>query len=108
MQCPHCQSTRIVKNGRIHTGKPKWMCKDWRRQFVQDPQQRRSSVETKTLIDNLLFERFSLADIVRPSGVSAHWLQTSLKRKYAAGERSVPFGAKQGGASACASSTTGP
>jgi len=28
MQCPRCQSERVIKNGRIHTAKPKWMCKD--------------------------------------------------------------------------------
>ena len=96
MQCPRCQSTRIVKNGRIHTGKPKWMCKDCRRQFVQNPQHRRISAETTALIDKLLLERISLAGIVRVTGVSQRWLQTYVNRKYAAVERSVQVTPKKG------------
>jgi len=98
MQCPRCQSTRIVKNGHIHSGKPKWMCKDCRRQFVENPQQRRISAETKTLIDKLLLERISLAGIVRVTGVSQRWLQTYVNRKYAAVERTVKVTPKKGAA----------
>jgi hypothetical protein len=39
------------------------MCKDCRRQFVHDPQHRRIPAETKALIDELLLDRISLADI---------------------------------------------
>ena len=89
MQCPRCQGTRVVKNGTIHTRKPKWMCKDCRRQFVVDPAQRLISAETKQLIDKLLLERVSLAGIVRVTGVSARWLQYYVNNKYAAVPRSV-------------------
>jgi transposase-like protein len=49
MNCPRCQSERVIKNGRIHSGKPKWMCKDCKRQFVLNPTWRRVSDETKAL-----------------------------------------------------------
>ena len=65
MQCPRCQGTRIVKNGTIHTGKPKWMCKDCRRQFVANPTQLRISDQTKQTIDKLLLERVPLAGVVQ-------------------------------------------
>jgi len=65
MQCPRCQGTRLIKNGTIHTGKPKWLCKDCRRQFVANPTHHRISDETKQTIDKLLLERVSLAGIVR-------------------------------------------
>lgn len=68
MQCPRCQGTRLVKNGTIHSGKPKMMCKDCHRQFVVDSAQRRISDETKQMIDKLLLERVSLAGIMRVSG----------------------------------------
>lgn len=89
MQCPRCQGTHLVKNGTIHTGKPKWMCKDCRRQFVATPTQRRISDETKQTIDKLLLERVSLGGIVRVTGVSLRWLQYYVNAKYAAVPRSV-------------------
>ena len=98
MQCPRCQGTRVVKNGTIHTGKPKWMCKDCRRQFVTDPVQLRISDDTKQTIDKLLLERVSLAGIVRVTGVSARWLQYYVNAKYAAVPRAVTVTAQKKGA----------
>jgi transposase-like protein len=57
MQCPNCHGVQLVKNGTIHSGKPKWKCKECGRQFVADPQQRRISDETKRLVDRLLLEK---------------------------------------------------
>ena len=98
MQCPRCQGTRVVKNGTIHTGKPKWMCKDCRRQFVTDPVQLRISDDTKQTIDKLLLERVSLAGIVRVTGVSARWLQYYVNAKYSAVPRSVTVTEQKRGA----------
>ena len=89
MNCPRCEGTRIVKNGSIHSGKPKWLCKDYVRQFVAEPTSNRISDETKQLIDKLLLERLSLAAIVRVTGVSPRWLQYHVNAKYAAVPRSV-------------------
>ena len=97
MQCPRCQSKRLIKNGYIHTGKPKWMCKDCKRQFVLDPQWRRVSNETKALIDKLLLEKISLAGIARVVGVSEPWLQSYVNAKYAATPRTVQVSAKKRG-----------
>jgi insertion element IS1 protein InsB len=98
MRCPRCQGIRLVKNGTIHMGKPKWMCKDCRRQFVADPAQRRISDDTKQTIDKLLLERISLAGIVRVTGVSARWLQSYVNAKYAAVPRSVTVTEQKRGA----------
>ena len=38
MICPNCHSVNVVKNGSIHNGKPKFSCKDCRRQFVENPE----------------------------------------------------------------------
>src|SRR5690349_20739541 len=97
MQCPRCLSERVIMNGRIHTGKPKWMCKDCKRQFVLDPQWRRISEQTKALIDKLLLEKISLAGIARVTGVSEVWLQAYVNAKYAAVERSVQVSTKKRG-----------
>jgi len=98
MQCPRWQSERVIKNGRIHSGKPKWMCKECKRQFVLDPQWRRVSNETKALIDKLLLEKISLAGIARVTMVSEPWLQAYVNANYAAVERTIQVSAKGWGA----------
>ena len=80
--CPECQSTDVIRNGRIHNGTPKFACKACGRQFVEKARQHRISAETKVLIDKLLLERVSLAGIVRVTGVSARWLQDYVNGKY--------------------------
>lgn len=70
-----------MRNGYIHNGTPKYACKECRRQFVEQPKQKRIADETKVLVDKLLLERVSLAGIVRVTGVSARWLQDYVNRK---------------------------
>jgi transposase-like protein len=82
--CPKCGSEKVIKNGTIHSGKAKFACKECGRQFVENPQSRRISAETKALVDKLLLERISLAGIVRATGVSARWLQYYVNAKYKA------------------------
>lgn len=89
MHCPRCQGSRVIKNGSIHNGKPKWKCKECGRQFVVASAQRLISQETRQTIDKLLLERISLAGIVRVTGVSLRWLQYYVNAKYAATPRSV-------------------
>jgi transposase-like protein len=89
MQCPRCHSEQIVKNGSIHSGKPKYQCQECDRQFVEDPQDRRISEEKKALIDRLLLERISLAGIARVVQVSERWLQSYANQKYAEQPRQV-------------------
>ncbi|TVQ59104.1 MAG: IS1 family transposase [Spirulina sp. DLM2.Bin59] len=35
--CPDCDSKRTVKNGHIHTGKQRYLCRNCGRQFVKNP-----------------------------------------------------------------------
>jgi transposase-like protein len=96
--CPTCHSECVVKNGSIHTGKQKFACKACGRQFVEDPQLRIISDETKALIDTLLLERISLAGIARVVGVSERWLQPSVNEKYRTTPRTVQVRPKKRGA----------
>jgi transposase-like protein len=82
MNCPKCESERIIKNGSIHNGKQKYQCKDCGRQFVENPQHRVISDETKSLIDKLLLEKLPLAGIARVTGVSERWLQIYVNELY--------------------------
>ncbi len=88
-QCPRCQSTQIIKNGRIHSGKPKFACTACGRQFVDHPSKQPIPTETRALVDKLLLERLSLAAIVRVTGVSLRWLQYYINQKYRAQPRHV-------------------
>jgi IS1 family transposase/transposase-like protein len=73
--CPYCGSRAILKNGSTHHKKQKFLCKDCRRQFIENPQKKIISEEQKTTVKNLLLERISLAGIARALKVSKTWLQ---------------------------------
>lgn len=87
MRCPYCHSNNCVKNGSNSVGTPKFLCKDCRRQFVENPIQTRIPDWKKELIDKLLLERISMAGIARVVDVSERWLQNYVNEKY----NSVPF-----------------
>ena len=85
--CPVCDSQDVVKNGKIHNGKQNHKCRVCGRQFVQDPQNKVISDETKRWIDKLLLERLPLAGIARVAEVSEPWLQQYVNAKYEQVER---------------------
>lgn len=58
------------------------MCKDCRRQFVENPKHCRISEEQRLLIDRLLLEKIPLAGIARVVGVSERWLQDYVNKLY--------------------------
>jgi len=89
MICPKCGSTKVIKNGTIHNKKQKYQCNDCRRQFVENPQNKIISDETKNFIDKLLLEKLPLAGIARVVDVSEPWLQDYVNRKYAAVSRVI-------------------
>jgi transposase-like protein len=96
--CPVCQSSHVVKNGRIHNGKQNFKCRECGRQFVPDPQNKIIDQATKTLIDKLLLEKIPLAGIARVADVSEPWLQSYVNEKYQNVPRQVKVRAKKRGA----------
>jgi len=80
--CPECGFQYPVKNGRIHNGKQRFLCRSCGRQFIENPENKVISQPTKSLIDKLLLERISLAGIARVTGVSELWLQNYVNAKY--------------------------
>lgn len=97
LTCPRCQSTHVVKNGRIHSGRQNFKCKGCSRQFVQNPTKKVIGQDTRDLIDRLLLERLSLAGITRVTGVSEQWLQTYVNTKYEATPQQVEVEEKKKG-----------
>ncbi len=84
MNCPRCSSENIVKNGNTIYGRPKFMCKDCRKQFVENPDIRKITDEKKLLTDKMLLEKIPLAGICRVPGISAGRLQSYADEKYKA------------------------
>ncbi|MBF0224172.1 MAG: IS1 family transposase [Desulfobacterales bacterium] len=82
IKCPRCNSENIIKNGSIHNGKPKFMCRDCKRQFVENPTNKIIPKETWNLVDKLLLERIPIAGISRVTGISEPWLQKYINEKY--------------------------
>jgi transposase-like protein len=82
MNCPKCQSTKIIKYGHTHYGKPRFRCQDCGRQFVENPTRQPIDETTRQLIDKLLLERLALAAIARVTGVSERWLQMYVNQKF--------------------------
>jgi len=97
MICPVCKSDSIVKNGSIHSGKQKYMCRECGRHFVEDPQNIRISRETKELTDRLLLEKIPLAGIARVADVSERWLQNYVNEKYENVPKAVTVSDKEKG-----------
>lgn len=96
--CPRRSSGQVVKNGRIQNGKQNHRCKTCGRQFVQNPQSKVISRETKKLINKLLLEKLPLAGIARVADVSEPWLQTYVNRKYETVPKQVESKPKKGDA----------
>lgn len=95
MQCPKCNSLKIVKYGRTHYGKQRFRCQDCQRQFVEHPSRQPVAQATRDLIENLLKERLALAAIARVTGVSERWLQMYVNQKYYALPQEVNSTAKK-------------
>lgn len=81
LTCPECTSQYTVKNGHIHTGKQRFLCRDCGYQFVEHPTDKRIDQETRELIDRLLLERISMAGIAPAVQVSEQWLQDYVNLK---------------------------
>lgn len=81
LTCSRCQSKHTVKNGRIHTGKQRYLCRSCGYQFVEHPSDRRIDQRTRDLVDRLLRERLSMAGIARAAQVSEQWLQDYVNLK---------------------------
>lgn len=82
LQCPKCDSKDIVKNGSIHTGKQKFMCKDCNRQFVENPTKKVIPDKTWELVDRMLLEKIPIAGISRVLEISEQCLQKYINEKY--------------------------
>jgi transposase-like protein len=96
IQCPNCQSQHLKKNGRIHNGKQRYLCKACGRQFTPEGTKKTIGEETRAMVDRLLLEKLPLAGIARAVQVSETWLQEYVNTKYQALEKQVKVPVKKG------------
>jgi len=82
-------SGKIIKNGSIHNGKQKYMCRECGRQFVENPANTPVAGEKKELINRPLLEKISLAGIARAVCVSETWLQSYVNGHYQSVRRKI-------------------
>ncbi|MEM9093114.1 MAG: hypothetical protein AAGC93_30850 [Cyanobacteria bacterium P01_F01_bin.53] len=82
-QCSTYRAQHTVKNGYIHTGKQRFLCKWCGRQFIKNPTHRTIDADTRASVDRLLLERISMARIARAVQVSEQWLQDYVNVKAA-------------------------
>ena len=94
--CPDCQSNNLKRNGHIHNGKQRYLCKDCGRQFTPEGTKKTISEESKEMINRLLLEKLPLAGIARAVQVSERWLQGYVNDKYTKVERQVNIPIKKG------------
>lgn len=72
----------ISKNGTTRCGKQNYKCRDYGRQFVEDPQWKPKDKDTSAPADVLLLEKIPLAGVARATGVSESWLQNYVNACY--------------------------
>ncbi len=82
MKCSRCEPQEIIRNGKIHNGKPRYKCKSCGRQFRENPQNRRVSEETKKIIANCWRKKVSWRGIHRITGVAVSWIQEYANEIY--------------------------
>lgn len=80
--CPYCSSSQILKNGSTHHKKQKYLCKNCRRQFIENPTKKYISTSTKHLIKRLLLEKIPLIGMARSLQISMTWLQSFVNNFY--------------------------
>ena len=89
-KCPHCGSTKIVKNGFSYYGKQNYKCKHCKRQSVERaPEQ---VYGQRYLIGKLLLERISLRGICRTLEMSMCALMSIVKEMWQAVPAELPVG----------------
>jgi insertion element IS1 protein InsB len=88
--CPHCQSIKIVKNGKSWYGKQNYKCWNCKRQAVERAAV--PSLEKEELLKRLLLERLSLRAIARVLQVSLGWLLPRIKQLWQQVPEALPVG----------------
>ncbi len=81
LQCHHCGSDKLVRDGRTPNGKQRYWCHECRRSSRDHPQPRGYTEAAREQILNAYEERSSLRGLERVFGVSRKTVSVWLKKK---------------------------
>ncbi|WP_192825286.1 IS1 family transposase [Rufibacter sp. LB8] len=81
INCPHCQSSKVVKNGKKKNGAQNLLCHSCRKQFQATYQYKGADPATKQLMVRLLERNNGIRDIEALLGVSRKCILDNLCRQ---------------------------
>src|SRR5512135_1956343 len=80
VDCPHCGSDQLARNGRAPNGKQKYRCKTCKKQSRENPMPHVYPEERREEILRAYEERSSLRGLERTFGVSRHTVISWIKK----------------------------
>jgi IS1 family transposase/transposase-like protein len=81
INCPHCQSSKVVKNGKKKNGEQNLICRSCRKQFLSVYKNKGANPATKKLIIRLLERNNGIRDIEELLGISRRCILNNLCRQ---------------------------
>lgn len=84
VQCPHCHSTDVIKNGRSGEGKQRYLCRNEEcphRSFIRDYTYNGCRKEVKKKIPEMAVNSSGIRDTARVLKISTHTVMSELKKK---------------------------
>jgi len=81
LQCYHCGSDQLARNGLTQNGKQRYLCSDCGRRSRDDPQPNGYTAQERERILRAYHERSSLRGLSRTFGVSRNTVTSWLKKK---------------------------
>ena len=79
--CRFCQSTKLVRNGKMPDGRPRYLCRACGRRSCADPRPNGYPEAQRELILRASQERTSLRGLTRTFGVARHTVSRWIKKK---------------------------
>ena len=81
LKCIHCQSENLVRNGKTHNGKQRYLCHDCGKMSRDNPQHNGYRPEEREQILRAYQERSSLRGLTRTFGVARNTVTKWLTEK---------------------------
>ena len=86
MRCAYCKSEKIVKNGKSNQGKQRYLCKECKRIFVENPERRHYPQKLKEIALKLYTDGVEIAVISRSLEVPYETVRSWIRL---AGEKAI-------------------
>ena len=80
IQCPHCSSSSLQKNGHSENGTQRWFCNDCRKSFQLSYRYNARKLGVKEQISVLTLNSSGVRDISRILGINKNTVVSELKK----------------------------